>query len=344
MNINKFAVCLLTPNFEVSKNQRYKIEHSYLKDKYDIEFWERCEKNTNIYPGFSNMINEAIEDTDSELMIFFSQKVEATPEEIDEAINKLNSGYCFVAVNTLGFFGASKEVFRNIGMFDERFIGGELEDDDIALRLNMLNKAVYWNVDYSQYRFDKGMYPLIRGTSVGKFLRKWNEKKETKEVFLSSKNVEKRISKRHSLRNFELYNSWKDKSYTYYSKIQDNPCTRITEYKVNLIDYEEKRDLCQCKFIIKVKNKSNAHIEFITDKEKTYPITFGIYCFSESERHPIQSAEVYPNTWHDLNFNLSTEKYEVRIYSDGDILYHNILDSDFEYSLDLNLYRYIKPI
>jgi hypothetical protein len=45
-------------------------------------------------------------------------------------IDKLISGYCFVSVIGTGYCGSTIELFRTIGLFDERYLGSEYEDDD----------------------------------------------------------------------------------------------------------------------------------------------------------------------------------------------------------------------
>ena len=340
---NIFALCLLTQDSSLSKQQIDKIQNSSLSENYIIEYWERSYKNKNQYSGFSHMINEAIDDTNSEFMIFLSGKTSFEPQDIDDIIEKLCSGYCFVAPMSLGLFGTTKELFRNIGVMDERYIGGEMEDDDLALRLNMFGKAVYWMFDPNKYDSSKGNYPLIRGTATGEFFKKWNVDTKKHEAFISKYNTEKQIALRHSKRNLDIYNSWKDKSYSKYREMGGFPGTKTVEYNIKTIDYKEEQQLCSCNITAKI-SKKQTHITFTTDYNNTYPITFGLYGVENSKRYPLTAIEVYPDTWNAFSYNINNEYYEIRIYSDGNILYNNVVKEDFELSLNLNIFRNIKPI
>jgi hypothetical protein len=346
--INKpssFAFCLLTNDSILSKKQIDNVKNSPIAQKYEIEYWERAYKNPNQYVGFSHMINEAIDDTDNEFMIFLSGKIETNPEEIEDIIEKLCSGYCFVAPMSLGFFGVTKELFRAIGMMDERFLGGEMEDDDLAMRINKLDKAVYWLFDESRYSWSKGNYPLIRGTATGEFFKKWNINPLTMTAFISNQNTEKQISPRHSKRNLDIYNSWKNKEYSIYKHQEGFPGTKAVEYKIQLIDYTPKQVICGCDIKIKIENKNTFYAEFITDNTQTYPITAGIYEIDGDKRYPIRATEIYPNRWCSFDFNLQSDLYEIRIYGDGNIIYNNIIDKEnFETSINLNIFRNICPL
>ena len=66
-------------------------------------------------------------------------KTNFNKDDILKIIDKLSNGFCFVSIVNFGLFGFTKELIRRIGMLDETFLFGEYEDNDFALRLNLLN-------------------------------------------------------------------------------------------------------------------------------------------------------------------------------------------------------------
>jgi GT2 family glycosyltransferase len=150
LKINEFAFCFLSS--DVNDVIRQENMLTTIVDKYQIERWYRHDRNCGRYISFSQMINDAIDDTESEFMIFCNPKTNFTIQDIEFIIGKLSNGYCFASVVSFGFFGFSKELIRHIGMLDERFIGGEWEDNDFAVRLNYFGKASWWDYNYDSYK------------------------------------------------------------------------------------------------------------------------------------------------------------------------------------------------
>lgn len=64
----------------------------------------------------------------------------------------LNCGFAAASIFSVGFIGFSKQLFRTIGFFDERFYGGGWEDDDFILRMKLANLAYYESRE-GQYDF-----------------------------------------------------------------------------------------------------------------------------------------------------------------------------------------------
>ena len=95
------------------------------------------------YPSFSKLVNTVIVNSKEEIVIFCSHRVRPTPTDIEKIINLLEQGYGLVALYKFAFFGLRKELIRRVGFMDERFIGGEHEDNDFVLRLNEANIAYY---------------------------------------------------------------------------------------------------------------------------------------------------------------------------------------------------------
>lgn len=95
------------------------------------------------YPSFSKLVNSVIASSTTETIIITSHKARPSSEHVHKMVNLLNSGYGFVALHRFAFFGFKKELFRRIGMFDERYVGGGFEDYDLIVRLIEANIAAF---------------------------------------------------------------------------------------------------------------------------------------------------------------------------------------------------------
>ena len=231
----KIAICLFSSDISITKKQVKFL--SPLELDFKIEWWFRHKKQPHSYNSFSQMVNEAIEDTDNEFMVFFNPKSHPTPELVKQMINHLCSGMAFSAPISFGGFGATKELFRTIGMFDERFIHSEFEDNDFMLRLNLANLAHYHNFQNKDYDslsdgFDNNtIRPVMRGVAKSIFDLKYSStyghlnaseamifgkhKWEEWSYILHPEYVkEKQISPRHSVFNKLISDSWLDKSHS----------------------------------------------------------------------------------------------------------------------------------
>ena len=95
------------------------------------------------FPSFSKLVNEAVLNAKEEIVIFCSHKTRPTPKDIYKILELLKEGYGVVGLYRFGCFGFLKELFRRVGFFDERFVGGWYEDDDFCVRLKEANIAYY---------------------------------------------------------------------------------------------------------------------------------------------------------------------------------------------------------
>ena len=118
------------------------------------------------YPSFSKLVNVCTEEADTEIVIIMSDKVLPTAADVQKTVSLINQGYGLVGLYRFGFFGFKKQLMRQIGMMDERFVGGGYEDDDFYIRLQEANIAMYiteevayskskssWNYDRSRIHF-----------------------------------------------------------------------------------------------------------------------------------------------------------------------------------------------
>ena len=95
------------------------------------------------YPSFSKLVNDCVASCRTETVIIASDKVMPNQSHVQKTLHLLDRGYGMVALYRYAFFGFRKELFRQIGMFDERFQGGGFEDYDMTVRLIESNIAMY---------------------------------------------------------------------------------------------------------------------------------------------------------------------------------------------------------
>ena len=95
-----------------------------------------------MYSSYSEMINHAVATSKTEWIILINDRVKPTPDEVRKMINLLENGYAFVMLYNVAFMGFSKELIRNIGWWDERFLLGGWEDRDWVWRLKQKNLCI----------------------------------------------------------------------------------------------------------------------------------------------------------------------------------------------------------
>jgi hypothetical protein len=139
-----------------------------------IEFF-----NGENYPSFSKLVNDCVVQCPTETVIIMSDKVLPTSDNIRKILDLLENGYAFVALYRLACFGFKKELFRKIGMFDERFLGGGYEDDDFYIRLKESNVAVYIT---EEIEYQKSKSSWNYGLAAPHFVRKWGDKSKAEGI------------------------------------------------------------------------------------------------------------------------------------------------------------------
>lgn len=211
IKIDNFAFCFFSN--DVNRVIEQEKEIIKLTSKYQIERWYRHDRVEGKYTSFSQMVNDAIDDTDSEFMIFCNPKTNFESNDIETILDKLSNGYCLATVVSFGLFGFSKELIRHIGMMDERFINGEWEDNDFAIRLNHFGKAVYWMYDYDKYATMRTKAPNLTYITQSIFHDKYNV--TDNEIFIDKSLFNhKKISKRHRISKPYIYESWLDHNHS----------------------------------------------------------------------------------------------------------------------------------
>lgn len=99
------------------------------------------------YPSFSNLVNTCVASSPAEIVIMASDKVRPKACHVKQTLSLLDQGHGFVGLYSFAFFGIRKELFRKIGMFDERYIGGGFEDYDFIVRLIESNISMFITFD-----------------------------------------------------------------------------------------------------------------------------------------------------------------------------------------------------
>lgn len=122
------------------------------------------------YPSFSKLVNDCTVRCPTEIVIIMSDKVRPKYKDIRKMISLIHEGHGFVGMYRLGFFGFKKELFRKIGMMDERYVGGGYEDDDLYIRLKEANISMYLSEEVEYFKSRSSWnYALSRPH----YLEKW---------------------------------------------------------------------------------------------------------------------------------------------------------------------------
>lgn len=340
IKINEFAFCFFSSDINDVVEQEKEL--TLLSDKYQIERWYRHDRNISRYTSFSQMVNDAIDDTDSEFMIFCNPKTKFKSSDIEFIIEKLSNGYCFASVVSFGFFGFSKELIRQIDMLDERFIGGEYEDDDFAIRLSKFGKAVWWGYDLSKYNLYHSKSQNLKHITHSIFMEKY--KIINNEIIINNDLFKhKKISKRHRKNNEKIFESWLDSSFNYSCEKFLNYLTNNTIISNDMIKIEKKVDV---KLIF---NKKNFEVftELLCDENIRMSVVF--LKNLNNERTLLDIINVTNNTWHIFNLfdNMSNDFYsdevEVRVFIGDNQILNTVLkiNDSINFIMKIPIQKYV---
>lgn len=307
IKIEKASVCFMAQDLEIGRRQLESIDQSQLS--FEMSPYLSAERNAVLYSSFSQMINEAIDETDYEFMIFINPKTIATAQDLNFIIERLSSGYCFASIFGFGFMGFSKQLIREIGMLDERFTAGEYEDNDFLLRMRLLGKAVWWGQDWNKYEYYQSKCPPARGSSLSFFWKKWRWTGN------SAKNMrfeEKKISSRHCYSYPEISDSWTgwERSWG-----EGHIWEAMSTCNLDNANWKEREETAIMdvsyryllgSFEIEMKSGSDTAISFFLTTEERIPIYMHLLYQNNSHFAPIDSMTA-----------------ELRLYHDGNTIYMN---------------------
>jgi hypothetical protein len=304
----RIAICYFGDR-ESARAQSASIDRNSLP--FEIEERFKYETNPHLLQTFSQMINEAIDDVESEFMIFVNPKTIISTDGIYHLVEKLCSGYCFASIFGMAYCGFTKELVRNIGMLDEDFLAGEYEDNDFLLRIRIFGAAVYWGQDWNRYAFYASSCPPNRGASLTYFWRKWRWRDGR---VLDSRNRDKirMISKRHSLSRPDIASSWKP-----YSDSWGEGGIWEMVSGLSIERSAESERVEECAMHVRINTSGGS---FFIEMLSSSDTAISFFLVSASDRKPIHMQLVYSNTWVSIPFQGVAE---MRLYHDGNLIYLN---------------------
>ncbi len=153
---------------------------SETKKNYNVDVWSKDSKYGSTYSSFSSLtysqlINESVMDAKSEFIVWLGSKSKANFDMIDELLLLVCSGYCWASEFNVSVTCSTKQLFRKIGMYDERFIGGEMEDVDWYFRMKYHDIAFFERGNEEAYPPVYGTWQNLRGIAHNVFHEKWIE-------------------------------------------------------------------------------------------------------------------------------------------------------------------------
>jgi hypothetical protein len=295
--------------------------------------------NKSNYLSFSLLINESVNYVDNEFIIFVNPKSVPNKDDVDVIVKNLYLGYALVTRINFGLFGTSKELFRTVGLLDERFIGGEYEDVDFILRLKLNNLAVYYEFDSNRYVNDMeepSLYNKYRGLSKSIFYRKWKHD-ESGKLKISRRdldNSKKPFNKLNVSSDIRYY--WNESSKSFIS----NSDSYLNEYKFEvLVDEVEVKDIRVATISVKIKKTVDTiFVEYSSDVMHSELLVIHLIDVTNPKFHCSRGGGMIPAGCWWVDGLKKDILYEMRLYFGGYMLYSNILKDDLEVSMQYNVF------
>lgn len=316
---NRIAICLNTSSEERAHEQMLTLKP--IEDSFEIEWDLRYERFAGDYISFSDMINESVLCTDSEFMIFINPKSMISVEDVYTIIDDLCNGHCLSTMIAFGLWGCTKELFREIGLMDERLLGSEYEDDDILLRIIEANKSISWRYDKSRYDSPTNAPTYqnkYRGISANIFRKKWNIDTVKKtfnrsSLYLEEKKLPNRLLKN---RRIDISSSWGTFKESKIEKIG------IIANHMDLIRLVENSNTIDVKTSTRVIITSSSITVF---SDNPIFVTIAVTRLYDNKNILVLPRLTYnANTSYKFSNNLShTNKYGVMIWHDDHLIYAN---------------------
>lgn len=178
MKIDEITICLHCGcDQNIVKNQIK--SHDIIKDKIKIHWNNRIDRYPKAYPSFSQLMNHSIASSNTEWMIFVNDRTICTSDHTLKIINLLQSGFSCVCLYSVGYMGFSKELIRQIGWWDERYLLGGWEDRDWVFRLKHADLSLYESCE-AEYSYSWKSPLQVIGHNCEFSEKHWNKKWEQK--------------------------------------------------------------------------------------------------------------------------------------------------------------------
>lgn len=323
----RISICFFSEDSSVSS-----VQWNSLSD-YDFPFsinpHFRHNRGKSLYHTFSQLVNECIDDTDDEFMVFVNPKTVVSAEDILFIVENLCRGYCFVSVVGFGFFGFTKELIREIGMLDEGFLGSEYEDNDFLIRMRRYGKAVHWGFDWGKYPYRQSSCPPNRGCSATYFWKKWRWKGNVL-VDSESSSVRKSISTRHSDARDDIRSSWLGYGYSWGEGDVWNMVSGC-----RLVRTSNSESFVDGRIDVRIDfGDGNFFVEMVSDVDTAISVTL-VTPHSEGRIPLIAGKILYSNNW--FSHPAPENQMEIRLYHDGTLVYMNGISPGYSDSMTFRL-------
>lgn len=296
---------------------------------YETKIWQREKNFRGFYNSFSQIINESVYESESEFIFWIHPRVTVNFEMLDDLILLLCSGYAFASEINFGFFGCSKQVFRKIGLLDERFIGSEHEDTDWFFRMKFNNIPSFERGNTDICPDDPHVWGVLRGLGHTIFEEKWVRRFddlgewEWPYNWCLSKfyNYEKQLN--DGKNNLDIEKTWGNLDISH--GVSFIPRLSLS---CNLHDniFEEYYETIDSSFNIKLDSNS-LFVEFLCPVK-----TFVVITVHDESAKVITSMRVLSNQW-SLNpiYKLTeSDYYEIRVNSGQYRVFHGFMKLESE--------------
>lgn len=212
IKIEEITICLHCGNDRNIVNKQIN-SHYPLKDNIKIIWNNRIDRYPKAYPSYSQLINHSIVTCNTEWMIFVNDRTTCTPEQTLKIINLLESGFSCVFLYSVGYMGFSKELIRQIGWWDERYLLGGWEDRDWVYRIAQSDLALYESCE-AEYDYSWKSPLQVIGHNCKLSEPHWNKKWEQKYNDVIIKMLPEEKYEHWDLflgeNNNQIKNSWKN--------------------------------------------------------------------------------------------------------------------------------------
>ena len=178
---------------EVVENQLKLLKP--LENTHDVEYNLRIERHPGPYNSYSALVNDSIVSSSNERIILMNARVIPEIPHVLHILHLLENGFASAGKHNVAYMGVTKELFRKVGWWDERYVGGGYEDDEFYLRMCLADLAVYDSHE-GIYDFNWKHYHGVPGgdkcaLSEPHFFKKWRVMDTKIEKVLSEEKYEK---------------------------------------------------------------------------------------------------------------------------------------------------------